>query len=188
MDRFTEVRLRSTLRPMLRQFKHVPPRWEQPRTGVLSCPTLCATSRKDWSEESLPVALPPRASPRTCVGSVAFSVGSRRLNRRIRRPRIMALLWAAGCSAVALRPRRAIERRRRHQLPLEIRLRCHCHRDPKNPPAAPLHPHSAGFTVDTGPEDPAPQLCLSTAEVRCRERLTLRRELEASRPAARGRF
>jgi hypothetical protein len=43
----TEVRLHATLRPMLRQFKHVSPRWEQPRTGVLSCPTLCATSLED---------------------------------------------------------------------------------------------------------------------------------------------
>jgi hypothetical protein len=58
--RCTEVRLHATLRPMLRQFKHVPPRWEQPRTEVLSCPTLCATSLEDWDDESLLVASPPR--------------------------------------------------------------------------------------------------------------------------------
>jgi len=52
----TGVRLRTTLRLMLRQFKHVPPHWEQLRTEVRSCSTLVATSHMDWRDESLPVA------------------------------------------------------------------------------------------------------------------------------------
>jgi len=66
------------------------------------------------------------------------------------------------------------------------RLLCRRHRDPKNPPAAPSQPCPGGVARFTGPESPVPLLCHSITEVRCRERLTRRRELEASRPATHG--
>lgn len=100
--RCTEMRLGSTLRLMLRQFKHVPPHWEQPRTGVLSCPTLCAPASRTGAMRACWLHCHPWRIRGTERSDFAFRGGSLHRCHRIRGSRAALSLWAWTASLLRL--------------------------------------------------------------------------------------